>query len=74
MFPEILFLKGIFEHNRKLWYWSFLMHQGIYWLAGSVALFILDGLLIMSGFTASPVRLLLHKILPIVLLIGYFAV
>jgi len=41
MIPEILFLQGLWEHNRKIWLWSFLMHHGVYWCAGMAALSIL---------------------------------
>jgi nitrate reductase gamma subunit len=37
MFQEIVFLKGVWEHNRSLWPWSFLFHFGLYLLAGMVA-------------------------------------
>jgi nitrate reductase gamma subunit len=30
MFPEIAFLKGLWEFNRPLWYASFLFHAGLY--------------------------------------------
>jgi len=38
MVPEILFLKGIWEHNRSLWWWSFPMHFGLYLVIGFAAL------------------------------------
>jgi nitrate reductase gamma subunit len=62
MLSEILFLKGIYEHNRRLWIWSFLMHQGVYWSALSVLLFLLDVILIRVG-----------SILPAVQAVGYSA-
>jgi len=33
MVPEMLFIKALFEHNRKLWYRSFPFHFGFYVLA-----------------------------------------
>lgn len=30
MFQEIFFLKGVFIHNRRLWYFSFPFHFGLY--------------------------------------------
>ena len=30
MFEEIVFLKGVYLHNRKLWYFSFPFHLGLY--------------------------------------------
>jgi len=38
MIPEMLFLKGLWEFNRKLWYRSFLFHFGLYLLAGAAVL------------------------------------
>jgi nitrate reductase gamma subunit len=32
MFKEIVFLKGVWEHNRRLWWWSFPFHFGLYLL------------------------------------------
>jgi nitrate reductase gamma subunit len=36
MFQEIVFLKGVWEHNRSLWPWSFSFHFGLYLLVGMV--------------------------------------
>jgi nitrate reductase gamma subunit len=41
MFQEIVFLKGVWEHNRSLWPWSFLFHFGLYLLAGMVVCLLL---------------------------------
>ncbi len=38
MIPEMLFLKGLWEFNRRLWYSSFLFHFGLYILIGTVVL------------------------------------
>jgi hypothetical protein len=35
MIPEVLFLKGLYEFNRKLWYRSFPFHFGLYLLGGT---------------------------------------
>jgi nitrate reductase gamma subunit len=40
MIPEMLFLKGLFEFNRKLWLRSFPFHFGLYLLAGTIGLLI----------------------------------
>lgn len=45
MVPEILFLKGLWEFNRPLWYRSFPFHFGLYLLIGSVALLALGAVL-----------------------------
>ncbi len=41
MIPEILLLKGVWEHNRKLWFGSFPLHFGLYLLIGNIALSLL---------------------------------
>jgi nitrate reductase gamma subunit len=38
MIPEILFLKGLWEFNRRLWLPSFLFHFGLYLLIGAIVL------------------------------------
>lgn len=38
MVPEILLLKGVWEHNKPLWLWSFPMHFGLYLVIGFAAL------------------------------------
>jgi len=40
MIPEILFLKGLWEFNRSLWYRSFPFHFGLYLLMASVVLLV----------------------------------
>jgi len=52
MAKEIMFLKALFEHNRKLWWFSFPFHGGLYLLiaaAGLLALGAVAGLLGISG-------------------------
>jgi len=43
MFKEILFLKALFEHNRKLWWFSFPFHFGLYLLTAGAAVLLLGG-------------------------------
>ncbi len=38
MAEEILLLKGVFEANRSLWLWSWLLHGGLYLLVGTIVL------------------------------------
>ncbi len=38
MIPEMLFLKGLYEFNRNLWYRSFPFHFGLYLLSGTLVL------------------------------------
>ena len=42
MIPEILLLKGVWESNRKLWFWSWSFHVGLYFGIGAIALFVLS--------------------------------
>jgi nitrate reductase gamma subunit len=45
MLVEIIFLKALWEHNRKLWYRSFPFHFGLYLLIASAFLLLLSGAL-----------------------------
>ncbi|NQT35003.1 respiratory nitrate reductase subunit gamma [bacterium] len=45
MISEILLLKGVWEHNRRLWFGTFPLHFGLYLLMGNIALLILYGIL-----------------------------
>ncbi len=49
MFQEIFFLKSVWEHNRRLWCFSFPLHSGIYLLAASAGLLLLGGILELAG-------------------------
>lgn len=52
MVPEMLFLRGLWEWNRKLWYRSFPFHFGLYLLGGAVFLLVSTALLTMAVPTA----------------------
>jgi nitrate reductase gamma subunit len=43
MLKEILFLKALWEHNRRLWWFSFPFHVGLYVLAAVAGLLVLGG-------------------------------
>jgi nitrate reductase gamma subunit len=45
MIPEMLFLKGLYEFNRKLWYRSFPFHFGLYLLIGTLGLLLAAAML-----------------------------
>lgn len=49
MVPEMIFIKALFEHNRKLWYRSFPFHFGLYLLAGLMGLLGLGAVLELLG-------------------------
>jgi len=51
MIPEILLLKGVWEHNRPLWFPSWTLHFGLYLLIGNMFLLILTALLSLIGVT-----------------------
>lgn len=52
MIPEILFLKGVWEHNRPLWFSSFTLHFGLYLLIAELGFLALAGLLTLAGLEA----------------------
>ena len=45
MIPEMILLKGLWDHNRKLWYRSFPFHFGIYLVAGATFIMVVCGIL-----------------------------
>lgn len=44
MIPEIILLKGVWESNRSLWFWSWAFHFGLYLAIGA------GGLIVVSSF------------------------
>jgi len=51
MFEEIIFLKGVFLHNKKLWVFSFPFHLGLYLITGATALIFLSAILDIFSIT-----------------------
>ena len=49
MLLEIVFLKSVWEHNRRLWWFSFPFHFGMYLLIVVGAFFVLGGLFELAG-------------------------
>ncbi|MFC2170531.1 respiratory nitrate reductase subunit gamma [Calditrichota bacterium] len=49
MFQEILLLKGVWEHNRKLWFGSWTLHFGLYLLIALMGLQAISAILILFG-------------------------
>ena len=47
MIPEILFLRGVWEANRSLWFWSWAFHFGLYLAIGTA------GLITVSSFAGA---------------------
>ena len=54
MIPEILFLAGVWEHNRKHWFRSFPFHFGLYLLAGLIALLFAGAIATLAGAHIAP--------------------
>jgi nitrate reductase gamma subunit len=51
MIPEMLFLKGLWEFNRRLWRVSFLFHFGLYLLIATIAMVFAAAVLSLGSFT-----------------------
>lgn len=49
MFVEIVLLKGVWEHNRKLWFRSFPFHFGLYLITASAGLLALSAILSLAA-------------------------
>ncbi len=60
MIPEILLLKGVWEHNRPLWLASWTLHFGLYLLIGEAVLLFCAGILALAGVTGSLFRLIVN--------------
>ncbi|MFP4527054.1 MAG: hypothetical protein ACLFQX_00775 [Candidatus Kapaibacterium sp.] len=54
MIPEILLLKGIWEHNRSLWFGSFPLHFGLYLLIGNIFIAIIAAIMMLAGTPVGP--------------------
>jgi nitrate reductase gamma subunit len=52
MIPEILLLRGVWEHNRSLWFPSFALHFGLYMLIGNMVLAMALAIMLITGGTA----------------------
>lgn len=70
MAQEILFLKALFEHKRRLWWFSFPFHFGMYLLIGGVGLLLLGGLASLLGIPGPNLGILTSG-LPLILGLGY---
>jgi nitrate reductase gamma subunit len=57
MAREIFLLKGVWHHNRQLWYSSFPFHFGLYLLIGWMLLLALGAVLVLAGATGGLVSL-----------------
>lgn len=64
MLPEMLFQKGLWEFNRRMWFSSFPFHFGLYMVIGSTALLMATALLALLSphFVAGGILLILHYV------------
>ena len=49
MIPEMLFLVALFENNRKIWWWSFPFHFGLYILTATLGCVALGAVMELAG-------------------------
>jgi len=70
MGKEILFLKALWEHNRKLWWFSFPFHFGLYLLMAGAGLLVLGGIGALFGIRGPGLGILTTG-LPLLAGVGY---
>jgi nitrate reductase gamma subunit len=70
MAKEIIFLKALWEHNRKLWWFSFPFHFGLYLLVGAAALLAMGGVGAYFGIRGPGLGILTTG-LPVLAGVGY---
>ena len=70
MGKEIFFLKGVYEHNRNLWYLSFPFHFGMYVLTAAAVLTFLTAILPTSIIPFE--NSIIGSIIEILAIIGFF--
>jgi nitrate reductase gamma subunit len=51
--PELFFLKGVWQHHRRLWLWSWLLHIALYLLMSAVGLAVLVAIFERVGTVSS---------------------
>ena len=72
MIPEILLIKGLWEHNRKLWYFSFPFHAGLYLLFALIGLLALGAIVQANGVTVAPDgNILVSALYYLTILVGF---
>ncbi len=67
---EVLFLKGVWENNKPLWFWSLLFHYGLYFMMVNIAIVVIVSILNTTGiFTlgmaASGLALVINQLVTI---------
>lgn len=57
MLPEIFLLKSVWERNRSLWLWSWLMHWGLYLMVGTITLLLIGSVGVLTGVISTNSKL-----------------
>jgi nitrate reductase gamma subunit len=70
MAKEIVFLKALWEHHRRLWWFSFPFHFGLYLLTVGAGIVLVAGIAVGLG-VASPGGALMAQGLPVLAGVGY---
>jgi nitrate reductase gamma subunit len=68
MVKEIAFLKALFEHNRRLWWFSFPFHAGLYLLTAMVGLLLITWVAGLAGLTMPA---FVHMLIRVLAATGY---
>ncbi len=56
IFPELFLLKGVWQHNRQLWLWSWLLHIALYLLICEMSLAVLVSIVERAGSASAAWR------------------
>jgi nitrate reductase gamma subunit len=70
MAKEIVFLKALWEHNRKMWWFSYPFHLGMYLLSAVLGLVVLGGVVRVAGISGPGIGLV-STLVPILAGVGY---
>jgi nitrate reductase gamma subunit len=72
MIPEILFVRGVYHDNRRLWYASFPFHFGIYLVIGWLVLLLIGAVISVAGLSLeSPVVIFVQSVAVIFGVVGF---
>ena len=70
MAKEIVFLKALWEHNRRMWWFSYPFHFGMYLLSAVLGLVVLGGIARVAGIPGPGIGLV-GTVVPILAGVGY---
>ena len=70
MAKEIVFLKALWEHNRRMWWFSYPFHLGMYLLSAVLGLVVLGGIARVAGIPGPGIGLV-GTVVPILAGVGY---